>query len=106
MLWLLLTSCVRCQGELHGPRDALAPGASVSLEPVWEGEAVDPCTMRWFVDGIEGGDEGVGTITDCGRYTAPESPPESDPVVLGADFAPGTCADCCPSASAVIPLLR
>ncbi|MFT5679205.1 MAG: hypothetical protein ACI8RZ_000109 [Myxococcota bacterium] len=103
---LILLGCATCRGELSAPDGALSAGESVEFAMTWSGESVDPCAVLWFVDEIEGGDAAVGTITDCGRYTAPTSPPAEDPVILGAEFAPGTCADCCPAASGMIALVR
>ena len=108
MMMILLAGCMVCRGELtlidaDGP---LAAGESTTIEMLWQGETVDPCSVRWFVDEIEGGDEIVGTITGCGTYTAPDSPPGSDPMVIGADSLPGTCMDCCLAASIEIALAR
>lgn len=103
---LLLLGCAMCQGELSAAEGPLAAGESVDFAMTWAGEDIYPCAVRWFVDDIEGGDEVVGMISDCGRYTAPDSPPDEDPVILGAEYAPGSCADCCPAAYGTVALVR
>ena len=106
-----LQGCVPCTGEVvpveaGGP---LAPGESRALVFRYRDEVAagpDDCGGYWEVDGVEGGDAAVGTITDCGVYVAPAVPPDADPVVLAALDAPGTCADCCPHGTYVVPLDR
>ena len=104
MMMLLLAGCFPCTGELDVIDGdlPLSTGESASFQLIWSGDRIEPCEVSWFVDEIEGGSAEVGQITDCGVYTAPEQPPDADPRITGAEFAPGTCADCCMGASRTI----
>jgi hypothetical protein len=45
--------------------------------------------VTWSVNGIDGGNSDVGTITPAGFYTAPAGVPASGPVTIGARSASG-----------------
>lgn len=111
-MWILvLLACVPCEGELLvTDGDTPVPaGGSLTLEYRYRDEIVagpDACGAYWEVDGVEGGDDEVGTVTTCGVYVAPAEPPDEDPEILVASDAPGTCADCCPHARLTIPIER
>lgn len=85
----------------------VAPGEVIGLELHYDGLVAGPTRCRgfWYVDGVLGGDETVGTVDACGTYTAPATPPDTGSVrVEAAEYPLGGCADCCPWASRTIPL--
>jgi hypothetical protein len=55
------------------------------------------CGLHWYVDDVEGGNWLVGTISACGRYTAPAVLPNKEIWISGEGYERG-CADCCPGA--------
>ena len=60
---------------------------------------------HWYVNGVEGGTEATGTITSCGRYTAPAQAPAGDVLIESTEYALGECLDCCPNASLWITVI-
>jgi hypothetical protein len=56
--------------------------------------------VRWFVNGNEGGDSSVGTISPTGLYTAPATPPNLSSVTITAESAYATGS----SAAAVVTI--
>jgi hypothetical protein len=105
VLALLLTGCPICpDGELlviEGSQN-IGPNQSVQFVFRYGDETYSSpakCGGHWYVNDIEGGGETIGTITPCGRYTAPITPPPKAVLITAAEYPPGTCADCCPYAS-------
>lgn len=104
LLAVVLAGCPMCpDGELlaiEGSTKA-APGQSVQFvfrygDKTYSSPA--SCGGHWYVNGIEGGGETIGTVTSCGRYTAPATRPSEDPIISAAQYPIGTCFDCCPYA--------
>lgn len=52
-------------------------------------------SIRWFVNGVLGGNASVGTIDSSGLYTAPDLPPQAIPVTITwqSDIVPAVRAD-------------
>lgn len=100
-----LWGCAPCVGSLEpeGGEPTVPASGSLSLTFVWRGEPTyggeAPCGGVWTVAGIDGGDATVGTVDDCGLYTAPAVPPSAPVTVMAAEFPVGQCADCCPHGS-------
>ena len=63
------------------------------------------CGLYWYVDAVEGGNELVGTVSACGRYTAPAVLPDRDLWISGLKYGIG-CADCCPGSQRLIEFER
>jgi hypothetical protein len=103
-----LAGCPICgDGALEVVEGAvpIAPGSSIQLVFRYDGATIsspDQCGGHWYVNGVEGGDATLGTITPCGRYTAPATPPPEPPLIEAAEFP--QCSDCCPYASRTITL--
>ncbi len=67
------------------PKDpTLAPGQSLQFN-VTANKPSYPTTVTWLVEGVTGGNPTVGTISPTGLYTAPATPPSSNPVTVEAD---------------------
>ena len=101
-----LAGCSACpDGELQivNGSAALAPGDHVSLAFHWGEERLfgpEDCGGLWYVDGILGGDETVGTITECGTYTAPDiAPPNGTVLIEALEHDESACSECCAAAS-------
>lgn len=63
--------------------------------------APEHCGGFWYVNHVAGGTAEVGTVDDCGHYTAPKAfvPGLEQVVIEVSDFDMlGGCADCCPYA--------
>ena len=109
LLVLLFAACPPCEGELRvaGGSEPVAPGQSLELA-FYLDDALqygpDACGGYWYVDQIEGGDDTVGTVTDCGLYTAPATPSAATVTVMAATYPLGECSDCCPHATRDIQL--
>ncbi|MGA2647543.1 MAG: glycosyl hydrolase family 28-related protein [Candidatus Sulfotelmatobacter sp.] len=58
--------------------------------------------VSWFVNGNQGGDSSVGTISSTGAYTAPVSPPAVPSVTITATSA----YDAASSATAAVTIMR
>ncbi len=81
-LCVLLSGCPWCDedGRISHVTGTIPiqPGATVSFSFHWDGELVagpGSCGAYWHVDGVEGGNDALGTVDTCGNYTAPETPP-------------------------------
>ena|GEM_PF-5168400 len=102
---MLLPGCPICPDDELPITDGqlpVAPGQSVQFEMRYGDRRYSEafaCGLHWYVNGIEGGNDQVGTISGCGRYTAPWQLPD-EPVWVGGHVYPlGGCADCCPGSS-------
>jgi hypothetical protein len=83
------------------------PGESVQFEFRYDGDTYSTpgaCGGHWYVNGVEGGTDATGTITPCGRYTAPATPLAEQPFIEATKYPAGGCLDCCPYASIYIAL--
>jgi len=60
------------------------------------------CELHWYVNEIEGGNREFGTISSCGRYTAPSVIPEMEVFVDGTVYELYACADCCPGSRRLV----
>ncbi|TNF22461.1 MAG: hypothetical protein EP329_28570 [Deltaproteobacteria bacterium] len=108
---LLLAACPICpDGDLRLVAGTLpvAPGESISLELRYDDYVAGPerCRGFWYVDEVLWGNETLGTVDDCGTYTAPAAPPDRAVRVEGGQYERYTCADCCPSASRLVDFAR
>lgn len=89
---------------VEGPDDGyVRAGDVIELRATYGDWEAGPghCGGDWAVNRVRGGTPEVGTITDCGYYTAPESLPDGLEVVTieAASWnLAGGCADCCPYA--------
>ncbi len=63
------------------------------------------CGLFWYVNDVEGGNDTLGTVSKCGRYTAPDVLPDEPVWVYGAKYGLG-CADCCPGSARQIEFKR
>ncbi|NOY43846.1 MAG: CAP domain-containing protein, partial [Deltaproteobacteria bacterium] len=70
---------------LIGVSGTVRPGQTLSLRPVDSGGS-PVSNVRWFVNGMEGGDSTYGTVGTDGTYTAPAEPPPG-PVVVRVELA-------------------
>jgi hypothetical protein len=99
-----LTGCPCCtEGDLEIVEgdDILWIGTSIDLVFTFGGDLIaspEQCGGHWYVDGVEGGNASSGTITSCGRYTAPMNVPAEDVLISASEYGIGECADCCPEA--------
>lgn len=103
----LLAGCPVCEDygdviALEGGT-TLRPGETTQFAWRWDGRVVagpEACDEVWAVDLVVGGNEALGTVDACGRYTAPAALDAPRTVSLSASqYAPGTCHDCCPYAA-------
>jgi len=58
--------------DINTPNQSAKPGLSQNISAKVNG-LIDE-SLRWYVDGIEGGNTTVGTVTNEGIYTAPSNP--------------------------------
>jgi hypothetical protein len=65
-------------------RVELQPLATQQFAATVVGSQLSTLEVRWLVQGIPGGDDSVGTITDAGLYTAPRIRPATGQVALTA----------------------
>ena len=108
---LAVAGCPICESNtalaiVSGDQELL-PGEQVSLALDSEGFSAGPmrCRGHWYVEGIEGGNTDVGTVTTCGIYTAPTTAGSRRSVrVEATEYALDGCADCCPYGQAALTL--
>ncbi|HSD87081.1 MAG TPA: hypothetical protein VLB44_06185 [Kofleriaceae bacterium] len=108
---LALPGCPICESNtalaiVSGDKELL-PGEQVSLALDSEGFSAGPtlCRGHWYVEGIEGGNTDVGTVTSCGIYTAPTTAGSRRAVrVEATKYELDGCADCCPYGQAALTL--
>ena len=56
---------------------SLGPNQTVQFTPIVSNPVSADTTVNWYVNGIQGGNAGVGTISTSGLYTAPQAAPTS-----------------------------
>jgi hypothetical protein len=91
-------------GDMEGipPGHRVQVGQTVDFRASYGDFASEPASCGggfWYVNGVLGGNEDVGTI-HCGRYVAPARFPEQllriEIEVTDWDLRDTACADCCP----------
>lgn len=98
---IVLAGCPICpDDDLPVVEGALpvAPGESVQFIMVYGDDTYDharACGLHWYVNEIEGGNDELGTVSSCGRYTAPALIPDTPVWVGGHRYELYGCADCC-----------
>lgn len=66
--------------SISQPSESLPVGADIQFTATVANTS--NTQVRWFVDGIEGGNATIGRIDTSGRYTAPDRPPIGGAVII------------------------
>lgn len=99
---MLFAGCPICQCntdlDIVSGSVPVVAGSELVLSLDSEGFTAGPtdCGGHWYVDKIEGGNSVIGTITNCGTFTAPTTPPDHDVLIEATEYEMNACADCCP----------